>query len=124
MIDLSIIIVSWNVAELLAACLTSIYAGSGDLTVEVIVVDSGSRDQTLAMLSERFPQVNLLPQSENIGYTRANNLGLAQAQGHHLLLLNPDTEITGDALTRMVTYIDANPAVGIVGPYTHNTDGS
>ncbi len=124
MIDLSIITVSWNVADLLAACLTSIYAGLGDLRVEVIVVESSSTDHTLAMLRERFPQVILRPQTENIGYTRANNLGLAQAQGRTLLLLNPDTAIIGDALMQMVAYLDKNPDVGIVGPYTHNTDGS
>ncbi|MBI1259836.1 MAG: glycosyltransferase, partial [Chloroflexi bacterium] len=122
--DLSIIIVNWNVADLLAACLSSIYAGLGDLRAEVIVVDSGSTDQSVALLGEHFPQVNLLAQAENIDYTRANNLGLAQAEGRYLLLLNPDTEIMGDALAQMVGYLDVNPNVGIVGPYTHNTDGS
>ena len=124
MIDLSLIIVSWNVADLLAACLASIYAGRGDFRLEVIVVDSASSDQTVTMLRDHFPQVTVLAQTENIGYTRANNLGLAQAQGRHLLLLNPDTEVIGDALARMVAYLDENPQVGIVGPYTHNTDGS
>ncbi|MCC6801327.1 MAG: glycosyltransferase family 2 protein [Anaerolineae bacterium] len=124
MIDLSIIIVSWNVADLLAACLDSVYAGLGDLSAEVIVVDSGSTDATLARVRERFPQTTLLPQGENIGYTRANNVGLAAAQGRNLLLLNPDTEIRDDALTRMVVYLDAHPDIGIVGPYTHNSDGS
>lgn len=124
MIDLSIVIVSWNVADLLVACLDSIYAGLGDLRAEAIVVDSGSTDATLTVVRERCPQVILLPQTENIGYTRANNLGLVQAQGRNLLLLNPDTEIQGDALATMVAYLDANPDVGIVGPHTHNSDGS
>lgn len=124
MLDLSIVLVSWNVADLLAACLDSIYAGLGTLQADVIVVDSGSSDQTVALLRARFPQVIMLAQGENIGYTRANNLGLAQAKGRYLLLLNPDTEIIGDALQRMVAYLDANPTVGIVGPFTHNTDGS
>lgn len=124
MLDLSIIIVSWNVADLLAACLTSIDAGLGALQVEVIVVDSGSTDTTVAMIRQRFPRVILLPQSENIGYTRGNNLGLAHATGRHLLLLNPDTEIVGAALPVLVAYLDAHPDVGIVGPYTCNTDGS
>lgn len=122
MIDLSIIIVSWNVAELLAACLDSIYAGLGELQAEVIVVDSGSSDPTVSMIRSKYPQVTLIEHGEN--YTHANNLGLAQATGRHLLLLNPDTEIIGDALARMVAYLDENPAIGIVGPYTRNDDGS
>ncbi len=124
MLDLSIVIVSWNVADLLAACLESIYAGLGGLRAEVIVVDSGSSDATAALIGERFPQARLLTQTENIGFTRGNNLGLAQAGGRRLLLLNPDTEIIGDALACMVAYLDAHPDVGIVGPYTHNGDGS
>jgi N-acetylglucosaminyl-diphospho-decaprenol L-rhamnosyltransferase len=121
LIDLSILIVSWNVADLLAACLQSI---GSPLGVEIIVVDSASSDLTVAMVKERFPQVKLLPQSENIGYTRGNNIGFQAAQGRYLLLLNPDTEMTGDALAQMVSYLEANPTVGIVGPRTLNTDGS
>jgi GT2 family glycosyltransferase len=137
MVDLSIIIVSWNVADLLAACLRSILAGpviavppgedapdsTDQLTVEIIVIESGSTDHTLDML-RAFPQVHVLPQPSNIGYTKGNNLGLATARGRHLLLLNPDTEVVADALPQMVAYLDANPTVGIVGPHTLNTDGS
>lgn len=122
--ELSIIIVSWNVADLLCACLDSIDANADDLRLEVIVVDSASTDDTVARVRERFPQVMLLPQTENVGFSRGNNLGLAAASGQYLLLLNPDTEIIGDALHTMVGYLEANPQVGIVGPYTHNTDGS
>ena len=124
MIDLSIIIVSWNVADLLATCLESIFPALGHLRAEVIVVDSASTDHTVALVRQRFPQVTLLVQSENVGYTRANNIGLARASGRHLLLLNPDTEIIGAALPTMVACLDADPAVGIVGPYTQNADGS
>ncbi len=124
MLDLSIILVSWNVADLLATCLNTVFAGLGDLSAEVIVVDSASTDNTSALLRERFPQVILLTQSENIGFTRGNNLALEQSQGRYLLLLNPDTEIIADALPRMIAYLDAHPEVGIVGPYTRNSDGS
>jgi N-acetylglucosaminyl-diphospho-decaprenol L-rhamnosyltransferase len=122
--DLSIIIVSWNVSGLLADCLESIKSNLGDLDAEVLVVDSGSTDGSPDMIRERFPWVTLLAQRENIGFTRGNNIALKIAQGRHLLLLNPDTLATGDALVQMVRYLDENPKVGIVGPRTHHPDGS
>lgn len=129
MIDLSIIIISWNVADLLAACLDSVMVGvtsdSGSaLQIEIIVVDSASKDHTVAMVRQRYPQVNLIEQAENIGFVRGNNIGFQQAQGRHILLLNPDTEIIDDALPTMAGYLDSNADVGIVGPHTLNTDGT
>lgn len=121
--DLSVIIVSWNVADLLATCLDTIFAQPAP-DLEVIVVDSASSDPTVAMLHQHYPQVRLLPQTENLGFSRCNNIGLAAAQGRHILLLNPDTEIIGDALAQMVRYLDAHPDVGILGPHTLNTDHS
>lgn len=119
MIDLSIIIVSWNVADLLAACLDSIADTS---RIEIIVVDSASSDQTVSMIQQRYPQVKLVAQTENLGFVRCNNIGLAVAQGRHVMLLNPDTEVIGDALPQMVACMDTNPDIGIVGPHTLNTD--
>lgn len=133
MVDLSIIIVSWNTADLLSACLESILADPqvgienappAGIHVEIIVVDSASSDGTPALLAARFPQVILLPQTENVGFTRGNNIGLAQARGRHLLLLNPDTEVSPGALKMMLDYLDAHPDVGILGPHTLNSDGS
>lgn len=122
--DLSIIIVSWNVAGDLEACLRSIYANRSAENTEVIVVDSASADDTVARVRASFPQVRLLPQTENVGFTKGNNIGLRAAQGRYIMLLNPDTEIIGDALDQLAAYLDANPKVGIVGPHTLNTDGS
>jgi N-acetylglucosaminyl-diphospho-decaprenol L-rhamnosyltransferase len=124
MIDLSIIIVSWNVADLLKACLDSIFAVSTALQIEIIVVDSASSDNTVSMMREHYPRVKLLVQSENVGFPRGNNIGLKAASGRHLLLLNPDTEIIGDALATLVSYLDSNPHVGIIGPHTLNSDGT
>ncbi len=131
-VDCSIIIVSWNVADLLAACIDSILASPVAINepdgekpvVEIIVVDSASSDQTVPMLEERYPQVRLLAQEENVGYTRGNNIGLETARGRHLFLLNPDTELLGDALPTMIAYLDAHPRVGILGPHTLNPDRS
>lgn len=125
-VDLSIIVVSWNVASLLDACLKSIYTSTTDNgpEIEIIVVDSASSDDTVSMLQSRHPAVILLPQTENVGFTLGNNIGLAQAGGRYLLLLNPDTEVIGDSLARMVRYLDENPEVGIIGPHTLNSDGT
>jgi GT2 family glycosyltransferase len=119
--DLSIIIVSWNVADMLAACLDSIFS-SLHPNIEIIVVDSASSDHTIAMLHERYPQVRLLAQTTNVGFTRGNNLGLEAATGGCVLLLNPDTEVVDDAVVQMVKYLDENPDVGILGPHTLNSD--
>ncbi len=135
--DLSIIIVSWNVAGLLADLLDglaqapirraapdgTIPGGSGP-EVEVIVVDSASRDNSAAVVRDRFPWVRLIACEKNIGFTRGNNLALEIAQGRHLMLLNPDTLVHGDALNQLVEYLDAHPEVGIVGPHVLNEDGS
>lgn len=127
MVDLSIIIVSWNVADLLEACLDSILRSSAILAgwkVEIIVVDSASSDGTPAHIRARYPQVKLIEQAENLGFVRCNNIGLNHAKGRFLMLLNPDTEILDDALIRLCDYLDQHPEVGIVGPHTLNTDGS
>ncbi len=120
--DLSVIIVSWNVRDLLAECLESVHASAPD--AEVIVVDSASSDGSAQMVRERFPWVELIAERENVGFTRGNNIALARARGRHVLLLNPDTVVHGDALARMVAYLDAHPQVGIVGPRVLNADGS
>lgn len=120
--DVSVIIVSWNVANLLRDCLNSIYENSPDVSLEVIVVDSASGDDTVQMVKTHFPQVMLSAQSENVGFTRGNNIGLEMARGRYVFLLNPDTVILGDAIGQMVAYLDAHPQVGIIGPHTLNTD--
>lgn len=123
MVDISVIIVSWNVADILRDCLKSLYDSAlGGRTIEVIVVDSASTDETVAMMRREFPQVIVLPQAENLGYTRCNNIGLKIAQGRHLLLLNPDTLILGSALAELSAYLDEQPHVGLVGPHTLNDD--
>jgi len=120
--DLSIIIVSWNVRDLLRACLASLPAG--DPRVEVIVVDAASADGTPEMVRGEFPQVHLVASPDNLGYTRGNNVGLHAARGRNLLILNPDTEVLGDALARMQGYLDDHPRVGVVGPRLEWPDGT
>ena len=124
---LSICIVSWNVRDLLRRSLASIYASplaSDPGAVEVIVVDNASSDGSIGMVRDEFPQVVLVENEENLGFTRGNNQALALARGRHVLFLNPDTEVTGDALGVMVGYLDAHLEVGAVGPQLRYPDGS
>jgi len=111
---LSIIILSWNVRDLLRACLKSLPLANPDL--EVIVVDAASADGSAEMVRAGFPAVKLIASHENLGYTRGNNLGLRAASGRYLLVLNPDTEVVGDGLAQMLAYMDAQPRVGVLGP--------
>jgi N-acetylglucosaminyl-diphospho-decaprenol L-rhamnosyltransferase len=122
--DLSIIIVNWNVRDLLAACLRSLESQRAQLAMQVIVVDSHSADDSVAMVQRDFPWVELIVCMENVGFPRGNNLGLARANGRYILLLNPDTEVMGDALVTMVAYAEAHTGVGALGPQLLNPDGS
>ncbi|HFC12561.1 MAG TPA: glycosyltransferase family 2 protein, partial [Anaerolineae bacterium] len=91
---------------------------------EIIVVDSASEDGSAAMIAQEFPQVILLAQHKNVGFPAGNNIGLATATGDYLFLLNPDTEIVGNALQTLLTYLDQHPKVGMVAPQLLNSDGS
>lgn len=123
---LSIIIVSWNVRDLLRACLRSLLADidAAGLDAEIIVVDSASADGAPQMVASEFPSVGLLAQSDNVGFARGNNLGLAVARGAYLLLLNPDTQVQPGAVSEMLSYMQEHPDVGLVGPQLLNPDGS
>jgi GT2 family glycosyltransferase len=125
--DLSIIVVNWNVKELLDACLQSLLKASHStprLAIEIIVVDSASSDGSPQMVRDRFPQVRLIASQENLGYAKGNNVGAEAAQGRYLFLLNPDTVVQPDALGRMVDYMEAHPEVGVLGPQLLWPDGS
>jgi N-acetylglucosaminyl-diphospho-decaprenol L-rhamnosyltransferase len=134
-VDLSIVIVSWNVRDLLRRCLQSVVAEVqpgpddgvfqiGGWQVEILVIDNASTDGSSEMVRDQFPQAHLIANEENRGFTAANNQGLARSQGRYLLLLNPDTEIVGDALAAMIGYSQANSEVGALGPRLLNPDGS
>ena len=122
--DLSIIIVNWNVCPLLRACLRSLEPSRAQLALQVIVIDSHSHDNSVTMVQQEFPWVELIACQENVGFPKGNNIGLAQANGRFILLLNPDTEVIGDALVQLVAYAEAQPQVGGIGPQLLNPDGS
>jgi N-acetylglucosaminyl-diphospho-decaprenol L-rhamnosyltransferase len=121
--DLSIIIVSWHVRDLLRTCLASLQAGSG-VTTEVIVIDNASADGSAEMVAHEYPAVHLIRNPDNRGFTQANNQGLALCRGRYVLFLNPDTQVVGDALRTMVSYMDAHPETGALGPQLRFGDGT
>ena len=122
-IDLSIVIVNWNVRDLLRRCLDSIYK-AGAPRLEVIVVDNASSDDSVEMVRAGFPTAVLLSNAQNAGFPAGNNQGFAAARGRYVMTLNPDTEIVGDALAEMTAYLDVHHDVGALGPQLLNSDGS
>jgi len=127
--DLSIVIISWNVRELLRRCLDSIQEslkgekGEG-LLVETIIFDNCSTDSSADMVREGFPWVHLMESEVNLGFTKGNNLAIDESNGRYIFLLNPDTEVVGDALGTMVAYMESHPRVGALGPQLLNPDGT
>ena len=122
--DVSIIIVNWNTRLLLNRCLCSIEAGVGGLAAQVLVVDNGSTDGSAELVADRFPQVELVRNQENVGFARANNQAYGRAQGRYVLLLNPDTELRRDAVKQMVRFLDADQKRAGVTAVLHNPDGT
>src|SRR5437016_5126564 len=120
---LSIVIVNWNVRELLRACLLSLARTSGEGT-EIIVVDSASMDGSPEMLRRDFPAVQLIACDTNVGFSKGNNLGLAAARGELVVCLNPDTAVVGDALQTLAAYLGTHPDVGVAGPMLRYPDGT
>ena len=113
--DISIIIVNYNVKYFLEQCLHSVQRGSGDLQTEVFVVDNNSVDGSCAMVQEKFPDVNLIRNDQNLGFSAANNQAIKKSTGRYVLLLNPDTVIEEDTLIKCVGYMDEHPDSGGLG---------
>lgn len=119
---LSIIIVNWNVAELLAGAIRSILENPPSGDFEIIVVDNASKDNSLEMLAKDFPMVQVIANEHNEGFGKANNQGIAIAEGEYIFLLNPDTVVINNALDQLIGVLKINPEVGMVGPSLVNGD--
>jgi N-acetylglucosaminyl-diphospho-decaprenol L-rhamnosyltransferase len=121
-----VIIVSWNTRELLLRCLHSIRKEQhrSGLRIEIIVVDNASSDGTVEALESGESDVTVLAQTENLGFARANNLGIDAARGDALLILNPDTELEPDCLSILWKTLHAANHIGLVAPVLLNSDGS
>lgn len=120
--DLSIIIVNWNSIEFLKACTASIRSTIVDLDYEIIVVDNASEAESCRRLSETCKDIKVICSNHNVGFARANNLGVEFARGEKILFLNPDTLVLKDAIRKMVLRLDTGSEIGAVGCRLLNGD--
>lgn len=125
-LDLSIIVVNWNVREMLRECLTSVQSETrwARDRYELHVVDNASLDGSTEMIRREFPDVLLTANDENVGFARAHNQILDRCLGRYILALNPDTVVTDGAIDRMLSWMDAQPGVGVLGCRKLNSDRS
>lgn len=137
MIDVSIVIVSYNVRDLLEQCLNALAvekSAGGDRSVvggqwpaasrEIIVVDNASQDGSAGLVRERFPSVRLIENSENRGFAAANNQAFVQSCGRYVLMLNPDAVAKPDAVEALAGFMDDHAAAGACGAMLRYPDGS
>ncbi|MFA5112777.1 MAG: lipid-A-disaccharide synthase-related protein [Candidatus Margulisiibacteriota bacterium] len=124
MIDLSVIIVNRNGRQFLADCLNSVYSATRQATFEIIFVDNGSTDDSLALVKGQFPAVRIIANRTNLGFAPANNQGLKVSQGRYAVLLNTDTVVRDGAFDQMLKFLDKSPKAGACGPKLLNRNGT
>ena len=112
---LSVVIVNYNVELFLEQCLNSVRRAMQGIEGEVFVVDNNSVDGSLKMLAEKFPEVKVIANKENVGFSRANNQAIRISTGEYVLLLNPDTVVEDDTFSKCITFMDAHPDAGGLG---------
>ena len=122
-IMVSIIIVSWNARDYLKQCLESLTPAVCRYPMEIIVVDNASSDGTPELVESGFPHVCLIRNAANLGFAKANNIGIAQGRGHYLALINSDVKVLPDCITWLVDYCEQYPEAGMVGPRIIGRDG-
>ena len=112
----SVIIVSYNVQYFLELCLHSVIRSLKNIDSEIIVVDNNSSDQSCKLVTEQFPDVTFIANTDNAGFSKANNQGLAISQGKYIHFLNPDTVVGEDFYSETIAHLDANENIGCLGP--------
>ena len=122
--DVSVLIVCWNSASCIGQCLASLDSARHQSTVEIILVDNGSRDATASIVRSKFPHVTLVEAGANLGFAGATNLASRRANGRYLFLLNPDAEVEPQALDTLVSFMDSHPEAGAASPKLLNQDGT
>jgi len=122
--DISVVIVGWNARHYLELCLESLAAAPPRRSMEALVVDNASTDGSAEMIEARFPWVKLIKSTENLGFSKGNNLAIRQCQGRYIALVNPDVIVFPGCLDALADFLDENPKVGNVGPRVFNPDMS
>jgi len=113
--DVSVIIVSYNSEHLLRRTLAALQAGCGQLRLQVVVVDNASLDRSVELLKRDFPNAELIENTINLGFGRANNQAISRARGRYVLLLNPDAFVAPDTLPKTISFMDRHPGSGVLG---------
>ncbi len=121
-VELSVVIVSWNARHYLELCLESLAKAPPRRSMEVLVVDNASADDTIEVVEARFPWVKLIKSKENLGFSKGNNVAIRQCQGRYIALVNPDVIVFPGCLDALADFLDQNPGVGNVGPRVFNPD--
>jgi GT2 family glycosyltransferase len=123
-VDISVVIVGWNARHYLELCLDSLTTAPPRRSMEIFVVDNASTDGSAEMIETRFPHVELIRNSENLGFAKGNNVAIRRCQGRYIALVNPDVIVFPGCLDALADFLDENPKVGNVGPRVFNPDMS
>ena len=121
---LSVVIVSYNVSHYLLQCLDSLQRALRGIDGEVIVVDNHSRDNSVALVHQAHPEVKVIENLHNLGFSKANNIALRHAKGEYALLLNPDTIVADNTIRDCIAFLDLHPDAGAAGVMMLNADGT
>ncbi|KAA2217804.1 glycosyltransferase family 2 protein [Chryseobacterium sediminis] len=121
---LSVIIVNYNVTQLLRSCLLSLQKYIQEIEYEVIVIDNASTDSSWKYLIPEFPNVHFISSETNDGFSKANNRAIQTAKGEYILLLNPDTEFEGFYMKELLDFADSQPSFGCLGVRMHDAGGN
>ena len=121
--DISVIIVSWNAKEYLRECLNSLVQELRGYDSEILVVDNASSDGSDILIQESFPDCKLIQTGKNLGFAKANNIGIKESSGRYLFLINSDITLLDGCIRKILLFLEMNPAIGILGPQIINPDG-
>ncbi|NOZ75931.1 MAG: glycosyltransferase [FCB group bacterium] len=122
--SVSVLIVNYNVRDYIIHCIQSVRQSDYSGTVEIIVVDNHSFDDSVAMIRKQFPEITVLANATNRGFGKAVNQAAEKATGDYFLILNPDTVVQENSISRLITYVQTHPEIGMVGPKILNADGT